>query len=113
MDKKKPKLKPRPPIGEELKIARDQMWNPKLDASKRMTFSDMLMPIDQKPDPKPKKRPLTVIVVLVEEARAVWGDCPATEAYAEKLYQEAGLKYKPKQTKSRDELLDEAMGEDE
>jgi hypothetical protein len=67
MDKKK-KLKPRPPIGEEMKIARDMLWNPRMQPSKT-PLSDIAMP-NLPPDhewskKKPRGKSLTAIVAIV------------------------------------------------
>lgn len=110
------KQEPRPPIGEEIRLGRDQMWNPRLDRI-RMTMSDIADGSAAKPDrtpsPKPKARTLPEIVALVEEMRQVWGDCPAVKAYEQKLYEEGGFIAIPKGRKSFEDAMDEAEGQDE
>lgn len=80
-------------------------------------LSDIVTP-DLPPDhkwgrTKPKKRSLPEIVALVEEMRQVWGDCPATRAYQEKLLEEAGLKAIPHDRKSFEQIVDELDDENE
>lgn len=109
MNKKKP-VKPLPPIGEEMQIARDMLWNPRMEPTKT-PLSDIAMP-NLPPDhewgkTKPRGKSLTAIVAIVEEMKAAYGDCPATKAFERKLLEEAGLVEIPHDRKS----FDDAMGE--
>jgi hypothetical protein len=95
------KSKKSKPIGEELATARDQLWQPKLEPT-RTPMTDMVVPSDQKPNPNPAGKPITVIITLTEEMRQAYGDDVA-EVYQKALLREAGLKKDNRRKKDGDE----------